>query len=691
MQEKSIDRIEARFIKGVGPTRFKGLRRLGINSVQDLLYFFPRCYEDRSKFTPIGNLRPGNTEMIKGEISDCRLIRTRRGLNITEIKVNDDSGLVSCVWFNQSYLKNVFRIKDKVVLYGKVDMFRGLKMNSPEFEIIRDEKKDSLNVGRIVPVYSLTEKLSQRVLRSVIYEALRTYANSLSEFLPYDIRNRNNLPNIVEAVNQIHFPEDFGKYSLARRRFVFEELFLLQLGIGIKRLQQKTSKKGVSHSVSPELFKDFLKKLPFQLTESQKKVIREIEEDMIKPQPMNRLLQGDVGSGKTVVAAYALLVTANNGFQGALMVPTEILAEQHFLNLGKLFLQFNMNIGFLISGISKEEKERVREDLRNGEIDIIVGTHSLLEEDIVFKNLGLVVIDEQHKFGVMQRKNLIEKGLNPDVLIMTATPIPRTLALTIYGDLDISSLSELPKGRGGIKTFWVSESKREAVYSFIKKELEEGHQAFIVYPLIEDSESLDLKSATCMYEKIRNGVFQEFKVGLIHGRLLTREKDKIMEEFRSRKLNILVSTLVIEVGIDISDVTVIMIENAERFGLAQLHQLRGRVGRGKSQSYCILMSSGETDEAKQRLNALVETGDGFEIAEKDLKIRGPGEFFGELQHGLPEIKIADIINDIKTLERARQEAFDILKRDPGLCEKNHRGLLKKLKEKFVKFELLSIG
>ncbi len=691
MQEKSIKKIPAQFIKGVGPKRFNDLNRLGISSIYELLYFFPRRYEDRRQFKAIGRLNAGNTETIQGKIISSHSRRTRRRMDILEIKLTDGTGIISAIWFNQPYLKNLFREGEKIILHGKVDKFFNLQMNSPEFEIIKDEKINSLNMGRIVPVYPLTGKLTQRILRSIMHEAVSQYAHRLSEFVPYDVRSRNGLPNIVEAIRWMHFPADSHKEETARRRFVFEEFFLLQLGIGMKRIKEKIVKEGISHRISPRLFHDFLEKLPFKLTESQLRVIKEIEEDMVKAQPMHRLLQGEVGSGKTIVAAYALLLTVNNGYQGVLMAPTEILAEQHFLNLSNFFLQFDVNVELLISGISPKMKENVKEGLKTGEIDIIIGTHSLLEEGVVFKNPGLVVIDEQHKFGVLQRRELQEKGLNPDCLIMTATPIPRTLALTVYGDLDISTLYELPRGRGKVKTCWVSEDKRQDVYAFIKEELKQGRQAFIVYPIIEESEALEVRAATEMYEELKNGPFSQFRVGLLHGRLSTQEKSRLMQGFKEEKTDVLVSTIVIEVGIDIPNVTVIVVENAERFGLAQLHQLRGRIGRGKYPSYCILFSDAKTEEARQRLSALVETQDGFEIAEEDLKIRGPGELFGQLQHGFPEIRLGDIVRDMKMLETSRAEAFNLLKQDPNLEEPKHQILLDTLKERFPKLDLLSVG
>jgi len=692
MQEKSLKEISVQYIKGVGPKRLKELQQLGINSVYDLLYLFPRRYEDRREFKKISLIEEGNQELVMGEIIDVDLRQSRRrGMPILEIKVTDGEGILSAVWFNQPYLEKILKIGKKVILYGKVERFLNIQMNSPEFEIVDEENIDSLNMGRIVPVYPLSGKLTQRILRSIIYEAIDHYAHKLTEFIPYDIRMRNNLPNIVEAIRGIHFPENLEQKERARKRFVFEEFFLLQLGIGMKRIKEKIDKEGISHRISQDLLRLFMERLPFKLTESQIRVIREIEEDMAKPKPMHRLLQGEVGSGKTVIACYALLLTVNNGYQGALMAPTEILAEQHFINLSNFLLPWGINLELLISGISEKRKNKILEDLKKGEIDIIIGTHSLLEENVEFKKLGLVVIDEQHKFGVLQRKRLLDKGLNPDCLIMTATPIPRTLALTLYGDLDISTLYELPPGRGKVTTYWISEEKREEVYNFIKEQIRQGRQAFIVYPIIEESEALEVKSATQMYEELKEKVFKEFRIGLLHGRLSSEEKNRIMEDFKEGEIDILISTLVIEVGIDVPNVTVILVENAERFGLAQLHQLRGRIGRGKYPSYCLLLSSAKTEEARQRLTALVKTQDGFKIAEEDLKIRGPGEFFGERQHGFPEIRIGDILKDIEILEISRKEAFNLLRTDPHLESPKHKILLEILRERFPNLDLISVG
>ncbi|MCM8784221.1 MAG: ATP-dependent DNA helicase RecG [Candidatus Omnitrophica bacterium] len=691
MMGGSLKDISVQYIKGVGPKRCKDLQRLGVNSVFDLLYLFPRRYEDRREFKKVSRLEDGRTELVMGEVIFTNLRRSRRGIYIFEVRITDGSGILSAVWFNQPYLEKMFQEGRKVILYGKVERFLNYQMNSPEFEIIEEHSFDSLNMGRIVPVYPLTGNLTQRILRNIVYEAINHYANKLSEFIPYDIRKRNGIPNIVESVHWMHFPDDFEKEELARKRFVFEEFFLLQLGIGIKRIKERMNKKGISHRLDPDLFKIFSERLPFRLTDSQIHVIREIEEDMAKSKPMQRLLQGEVGSGKTVIAVYALFLTVQNGYQGALMAPTEILAEQHFINLSNFFIPFGIKVELLISGVPCYIKDKIKGGLKDGDIDIIVGTHSLIEENVEFNNLGLVVIDEQHKFGVLQRKKLQDKGLNPDCLIMTATPIPRTLALTLYGDLDISTLYELPKGRGKVFTYWVSEDKRKDLYNFVKEQLKQGRQAFIVYPLIEESEILDVKSAVQMYERLKEEDFREFKIGLLHGRLSTEEKNILMKDFKEGNIDLLVSTIVIEVGIDIPNVTVIVVENAERFGLAQLHQLRGRIGRGKYPSYCILFSSAKTEEARQRLTALVKTRDGFGIAEEDLKIRGPGEFFGERQHGFPEIKVGDILKDMEILELSRKEAFGLLANDPYLDFSKHRILLKTLKERFPNLELVSVA
>jgi ATP-dependent DNA helicase RecG len=656
----------AQYIKGVGPKKFKLLKQLKVETIKDLLYYFPRRYEDRSKFIPISKVREGSFETIKGEVLAKGERKTWRGLKIFQVALGDETGRIFGVWFNQPYLSEYFKVGQKVIFYGKVERFgQDLQMNSPEYEIISQDTADSLHIGRLVPIYPLTEDLAQRTFRQIVKNCLDQTIPYLTDRLPYEIRARHNLLNLAQALNNIHFPKDFPHLEKAHQRLVFEEFFFLQLALGLRKARMKIQK-GIAHRTEGELINRFKKLLPFELTSSQKKVISEIETDMASPRPMNRLLQGDVGSGKTIVATYALSLTVQNGFQGALMVPTEVLAEQHYENLTSFFKPLKLKIAILISSLPKRLRDDVRQKIDKGEVDIVVGTHALIQEKVKFKNLGLVIIDEQHKFGVHQRAILPKKGTNPDCLVMTATPIPRTLALSLYGDLDISTIRELPPGRKAVKTFWVGEEKRESIYKFIEEQVKKTRQVYVVYPIIDESGKLDIRAATKMYEKLRDKVFPHLRVGLVHGRMNKDERSEVMRGFKGGKIDILVSTIVIEVGIDIPNASIMLVEHAERFGLSQLHQLRGRIGRGSEESYCILLSEPKTEEAKLRLKAMVSTQDGFRIAQEDLRLRGPGEFFGKRQHGLTELKIADLVKDAQVLEIARREAFDLIRRDPSL-------------------------
>jgi ATP-dependent DNA helicase RecG len=686
-----------RYLKGIGPKRAKVFGSLGINTVEDFLYYFPRRYEDRTNFTSISGLQEGQTQTIKAEImaKGERSSFRRRGFSIIELAVRDQSGKIFCVWFNQPYLKEYFKVGLTLILYGKVERYGArLQMNSPEFEIVSGEGEGTLNIGRIVPVYTLPEGITQRNLRQIIKNALDEYLPHINDFLPYDIRTRNGLLNLAQSLRLIHFPDNFETQKEAYRRLAFEEFFLFQLPLALRKLQKK-EKKGIAHRVEGELLKNFLDSLPFKLTGSQEKVIREIKLDMAGPQAMQRLLQGDVGSGKTVVATIAGIVAIQGGYQVAFMVPTEILARQHYEKISYQLSAISyqpkeIKIGLLTSSANNKEKNRIYQEIKDGKIDLVIGTHALLEEGVQFKNLGLVVIDEQHKFGVGQRALLPGKGLNPDVLIMTATPIPRTLAITLYGDLDVSVISELPAGRLPVKTMRFSEDKKPEAYAIARKELRQGNQAYIVYPVIEESYALDIAGAKRMYKELKSGEFKEFKLGLIHGKLRQKEQDEIMLKFKERQLDILVSTTVLEVGIDIPDATCMIIEHAERFGLSQLHQLRGRVGRGSEESFCILLSDGRTQEAGARLEAMVKYSDGFRIAEEDLKIRGPGEFFGQRQHGLAELKIANPLTQMQLLKRAREEAIKLLKTDRNLALRQNCLIREKLLQRFPEYEKVMV-
>jgi ATP-dependent DNA helicase RecG len=659
---------------------------IGLNTVEDLLYYLPKRYEDRSAAARIKDLKAGVSGMIEGEVLTCGSRATRTGSPVFQISVTDSTGFIHAVWFNQPYLRDVFKKGDKVALYGKVERYDRLQMIQPEYEALKEDVFPSLNMGRIVPIYPLAARLTQKTLRSVLFRTAAEYARFAVERLPTYIIARQKLVDIKFALRNIHFPANFEMLEKAYRRIVFEEFFILQLALAIRKKKRWRPEAAFGrNTASGELLESFKKSLPFELTDGQKKAVLDIERDMSAARPMNRLLEGDVGSGKTVVAAHALTIAVQNGYQGVIMAPTEILARQHFISLSELLMPLGISVALLIGGMDTEARERVYSEIKNGKADIVVGTHAIIQSGVEFKNLGLVVIDEQHKFGVAQRAILREKGLNPHVLIMTATPIPRTLALTVYGDLDISTIRELPKGRKPISTYWVEEDKRDQMYGFIKEELESGRQAYVVCPLIDKGHrgaGPQGQGAIETFEKLKNEVFKDYEVGLLHGRMSSKEKEKVMREFKKGKIDVLVSTVVIEVGIDIPNASVMLIENADRFGLSQLHQLRGRIGRGGYESHCILLANPCTDTAAERLRAIEGTLDGFEIAETDMDLRGPGELFGTMQHGLPEIKFGNLAKDFNIMELARLEAFALIEKDPDLKEERHQRLKKGLYERF---------
>ncbi|MFA6321154.1 MAG: ATP-dependent DNA helicase RecG [Candidatus Omnitrophota bacterium] len=695
MQEKNdILKTPIRYFKGVGPKKGELLLKLGVETAVDMLYYLPLRYEDRSNLTSIKDLKLGEFYTIEGEIVACNSRIARSGLRFFQATVTDSTGFIHATWFNQPYLKDYFIKGQRVILYGKVELHDKLQILQPEYEILEGEDTDSIHIGRIVPIYSIVSGLTQKYIRALADAAVLKYCRFLSDKLPTYILAREKLVDIKFAMHNIHFPSTFENLEKAYRRIVFEEFFMLQLALALKKKRFCESEKGLGHKLSGELVDSFRKNLPFEFTEGQKKAIADISGDMSAGKPMNRLLEGDVGSGKTIVAAYALILTVQNGFQGVIMAPTEVLARQHFIALSELLMPLGVNISLLIGGMSQEQKRGVAEEIKSGKTDIVVGTHSVIQESVQFNKLGLAVVDEQHKFGVTQRGILKQKGYNPHVLVMTATPIPRTLALTVYGDLDISMIRELPKGRKPIETYWVEENKRSEAYSFVKEEIEKGRQAYVVCPLIKQGSGGRSKAqgATEMFGKLKAEIFPDYTVGLLHGKMSVPEKDKIMKEFKKGKIQILVSTVVIEVGIDVANASVMLIENAESFGLAQLHQLRGRVGRGEHESYCILLADPKTEDAAKRIKAIENTLDGFEIAENDLDIRGPGEFFGTKQHGLPEIKFGNILKDFDIMERARKEAFAVIDRDPVLSEEHHQKLKEGLTSRFKgRLDLINIA
>ncbi len=693
MQQKiNILSTPVQFIKGVGPKRAKCLlEEASIATLGDLFYYLPSRHEDRSELISIKDLKVDEAQLVKGKVLLSGVWRSKSGMNIFKMVVSDNTARLEALWFNQPFLKKYFKVGDEVVLYGKVQLFKVKQMTNPEFEIVSLDKDKFLHSLRIVPKYHETKTIGSRFLRSVIHEALNKFSNQLEENLPVNLRAKYKLADIKFAISNIHFPASINNLSMAYRRLIFEEFFLLELAIALKKIEIK-SEAGIKHSLEGELYDNFKRNIKLVLTKSQLEAVADIEKDMRSERPMNRLLEGDVGSGKTVVSAHALALSVSNGFQAAILAPTEILARQHYVTLNEFFMKLDADIRLLVGGTSSEEKKTIKDDLKKGECDIIIGTHALLEEDIEFQKLGAVVVDEQHKFGVTQRQAILSKGTSPDVLIMTATPIPRSLALTIYGDLDISILKDKLPGRVDTQTYWVEESRRKKVYDFIKEEVKKGRQAYIVYPKIEAGEISDTKSALLMYSELKDSEFKDLKVGLIHGRLSSKEKEKVFFDFKKGKVDILVSTVVIEVGIDVENATIMVIENAEMFGLAQLHQLRGRVGRGEHESYCILISNPKSEEARRRIKAITDSRDGFDIAEEDLKLRGSGEFFGTKQHGVPELRFGDIIRDAKILEEARLEAFEIVKNDPGLNESRNIVLKESLKSRFGKnIDFIKVG
>lgn len=682
--------LDIRYLKGIGPKKAKSLNKLGIYTIDDLFYYFPRRYEDRTSFYQIKDLKPAEARTIKAKVltKSERHSYRHRGFSITEIVVGDETGKIPCVWFNQPYLNNYFEIGEDLILYGRIEEYGNrLQMNSPEFEIVRDDNQESLDKGRIVPIYSLPEGFSQRVFRKLVKACLDEYVPAIKDFLPFDVRQRNKLFNLAKSILNIHFPESLAIQKDAYRRLSFEEFIIFQLPLALRKLRKK-EQRGIAHKVNGGLSDAFINNLPFKLTTAQQKVIQEIKADMARAFPMQRLLQGDVGSGKTVVAILACFMAIQGGYQAVFMVPTEILAKQHYNKVGNK--KGLVRAALLTSALGKTEKEKIYKEIKDGKIDLVIGTHALLQEAVEFKNLGLAVIDEQHKFGVGQRALLSKKGINPDVLIMTATPIPRTLAITLYADLEVSVIDALPPGRTKIKTLHFYEYDKLQAYKIAKEHLKAGSQAFIIYPVIEESYALDMAGAKKMYEELKSKEFKDFRLGLIHGRLSEKEQDEIMVKFRNGELDALVSTTVLEVGIDIPNATCIIIENAHRFGLAQLHQLRGRIGRGIKESTCVLISNANTFEAKSRLGAMVKYSDGFHIAEEDLRIRGPGEFFGARQHGLTELKIANPLTQMHLLKDAREEAVKIVNLDPHLEESQNSLLKEKLIQRFPEYEKLML-
>lgn len=690
---KELSQIPIQYVKGVGPRIAEILEKKGIQSVEDALYYFPRKYEDRRQIKKISALKPDTCETVMGRVILSGKVRTKMR-ELFQVVLSDGTGVVTLVWFqfNEKYLRASYKKGVTVILSGDVtfgynDSLQVIHPKPEDIEIIDDEgelNKDFLNLNRIVPIYPLTEGIRQRRIRKIIKTVADLYCHHIFDYVPEEVKRRRRLIGMSNALSRVHFPSDSDRVvdlfdrnsvyeSVSHRTLSFCEFLLMEVGLALKK-RDVSKMPGIAFRPTGKLTGNLLNRLTFSLTSAQERVLFEIESDMRAESPMNRLLQGDVGSGKTIVAILSMLKAVECGYQTALMAPTEILAEQHLRSISHYTKELDIRVVLLKSGLTRKERDVYYEATRSGEAEVIVGTHALVEEGVEFKNLGLVVIDEQHRFGVMQRAELKSKGKNPDVLVMTATPIPRTLAMTVYGDLDVSVIDEMPPHRKRIKTlvFYGEEDAPVRAYDILRKEVRKGRQVYVVYPLIEEPGSpdfKDLKYATQMAEELQNEIFPGFRVGLLHGRMKTEEKDYVMRRFISQEINILVSTTVVEVGVDVPNATVMLVENAERFGLSQLHQLRGRIGRGEHESVCILISgSKRTEDAERRLSIMEKTSDGFRIAEADLMMRGPGDFLGTKQSGIPEFKFANLIRDARILSEAREEAFKIVKNDPTLAK-----------------------
>ena len=684
---------QLQYLRGVGPQRAKLLAKKGLTTVEEALFFLPIRHEDRTHLTPLRAIQVGQVVTCAGTVAGISPPPPGRARAPLVLLLRDASGYGTATLFGRGWLTRVLQRGQKVILHGRGARFKDkITLQVQDWELVESDDDEPIHAGALVPVYSSTEGLPQRALRSLMWRLVEAHAGEVGETLPDAVRRRRGLLPLVEALGGAHFPQNEAQRQAAQHRLAFEDFLLLQLGLAILRART-TRQRGIAMSPSGALVRRLREALPWALTAAQERVWSEIRTDMAAPYPMHRLLQGDVGSGKTIVAALAVLTAVEAGHQAAVMAPTEILAEQHFMTFRRLLEPLGVPVTLLTAGLKGRERSTRRAAVAAGDIGCVVGTHALVQEQVEFRRLGLVVVDEQHRFGVAQRARLKAKGEHPDVLVMTATPIPRTLALTVYGDLDVSVLDELPPGRKPVVTVARTESRRPQIYAFLREQVAAGRQIYVVYPLIEESEAIDLKAATDMAARLQREVFADRVVGLLHGRLPFDAKDEIMRRFKEGEIHVLVSTTVIEVGIDVANASVMLIEHAERFGLSQLHQLRGRVGRGPWKSYCILLTSGKLGEdAERRVQAMVETGDGFRIAEVDLQLRGPGEFFGTRQSGLPEFRVADLLRDAALLDDARREAQAIVAADPELRAADHVGLRQALLARWRgKLALASVG
>lgn len=670
---------DVQYVKGIGPKKAYKLNKLGIFTLKDLIYYFPRQFEDRNNLKKIIQLENEEKATIKVIVAGMTTTTPRKGLTLTKVDVRDETGYAKLVFFNQPHIAKTLRSGDSILVFGKVKKeFKNIELSSCEVEQLTNAPK---NTCKIMPIYPLTYGVTNKEIINIIKNVINDENFKVREYLPKRIIEKYKLCSIEYAIKNMHSPSSKEALKIALYRIVFEEFLILQLGLFMYKNGSDESE-GIKFASNNKL-DEVRNSLPFKLTGAQDRALNELMEDMQSNKVMNRLVQGDVGSGKTVVALLALTFCVLNGYQGALMAPTEILAEQHYISLTDTLSKFGIRVELLVGSLTKKQKENVLEKIKNNEIDILIGTHALIEDKVEFNNLGLVITDEQHRFGVRQRSKLSEKGINPDILVMTATPIPRTLALILYGDLDISIIDELPPGRQPIETIAVDKSKRDRAYnSLVRKEVEKGRQVYIVCPLVEESESIEAKAATELVEELKIEYFSDLRVGLLHGKMKASEKESIMKSFKNKEIDILVSTTVIEVGVNVPNATLMIIENAERFGLAQLHQLRGRVGRGSHKSYCILIYASKSEVCRQRMAIMEETNDGFKISEKDLEIRGPGEFFGTRQHGLPELKVANIFKHMKILKLAQQEARYIIGQDMKLQNFENKYLKREIIDKF---------
>ncbi len=691
VHERSI-----RYVKGVGPQRRDQLAQLGIETVEDACYYAPLRYEDRAHLVAIRDATPGAVVTIRGRVlaKSLRPIRggprpasryRRGGQTIFEAAIGDASGVLYALWFHQPYLAQQLKVDDELVLYGKVEAGSRRQMIHPEMERVDDGEDSQLHMGRIVPVYSVTSGMSQRWFRRIIATILEQDAGDLDDPLPEPLRRTRGWPGLVEAVRELHFPSSWDSLPAAQERLAFEELFLLQLALAQRRAQTETKTKPQHYRLEGALTQGLRHQLPFTLTASQQRVLEELLHDLSRSAPMYRLLQGDVGCGKTIVVVFLVAVAVQSGDQVALMAPTELLAEQHARVIAEYLGPLGVTVGLLSQGVPPAERRRRAQEIAAGRLSVVIGTHALIQTSVTFKRLALVIIDEQHKFGVIQRAHLAKKAKMPDVLVLTATPIPRTLALSIYGDLAVSTITELPPGRSPIDTMWIREAQRSELYAMIRRQLAQGRQGYIVYPLVDPSTaggmspqgssggrhkraSQELKAATQMAKQLQTEIFPEFRVGLLHGQLSPKEKEKRMAAFAKGELHLLVSTVIVEVGLDVPNATIMVIEHPERFGLAQLHQMRGRIGRGAHPATCVFISEAQDPAVRQRLSAFAQTTDGFQLAEQDLEQRGPGQLLGRRQHGWLRFRIADLARDRALLESARQEADALIARDPELAE-----------------------